>query len=297
MDRRDDGVLLEEDEDDEAQSKFSICFIVCIILTYMFLSGRDAGCLEEEEEEEEGERERENGEAQGTGENGGNNLDEDPEQEDEDEEGPGSANLEEQQITLEFIELVKHAKLDDSKLDPEVIHRLRNPVEAPLEIGDPDKLLSMKLFSATARSSQVTYTEVREAILERHPDNPILSYELAKKAVQESSGVVSIMEDMCPKGCLGYTGPFSHLEKCPRCGTDRYDPIILLQSKGKKKVPQQQFCTIPPGPMLQALERTEEGSKNMGHFWRHASQIMAMLIHKLGKCWLRIMMILIVGQK
>ncbi len=39
--------------------------------------------------------------------------------EDEDLEDPGSANLEDLQTALAFIEGVKHAKLDDSKLDPE----------------------------------------------------------------------------------------------------------------------------------------------------------------------------------
>ncbi len=96
--------------------------------------------------------------------------------------------MEDLQTALAFIEGVKHAKLDDSKLDPEVIKRLRNPIEAPLEIEDRDKLFSMKLFSVTAGSSQATYKEVREAILDRHPEDPILSFEQAKKAVQDNSG-------------------------------------------------------------------------------------------------------------
>ncbi len=100
--------------------------------------------------------------------------------------------MEDLQTALAFIEGVKHAKLDDSKLDPEVIKRLRNPIEAPLEIEDEDKLFSMKLFSVTAGSSQATYKEVREAILDRHPEDPILSYEQAKKAVQDNSGVVHV---------------------------------------------------------------------------------------------------------
>ncbi len=195
------------------------------------------------------------------------------EDEEEDLEDPGSANLEDLQTALAFIEGVKHAKLDDSKLDPEVIKRLRNPIEAPLEIEDEDKLFSMKLFSVTAGSSQATYKEVREAILDRHPEDPILSYEQAKKAVQDNSGVVHVLDDMCPISCIAYTGPYSHLGKCPKCGSDRYDPVILRQSKGKKKVPLRQFYTILPGPVLQAMERTEEGSMNMGHFWRKASQL------------------------
>ncbi len=99
------------------------------------------------------------------------------------------------QIALQFIEEVKNAKLDDEKLDPDVLNRLRNPMQVPLVIEDPDTLFSIKLFSATSKASQATYSEVREAILERHPENPILSYEQVKKVVQENSGVVSRMDD------------------------------------------------------------------------------------------------------
>lgn len=178
-------------------------------------------------------------------------------------------------MALQFIEGVKNATLDDGKLDPNVLDRLRNPIQEPLKIDDPDILFSMKLYSATSRTSQATYNEVRERILERHPNDPILTYDQARKAVQECSGVVPIIDDMCPNSCIAYTGPYSALEKCPnpKCGADRYDPVILRQSRGRKKVPLRKFYTIPPGPMLQALERTKEGSKEMEHFWNHISQI------------------------
>lgn len=169
------------------------------------------------------------------------------------------------------------------KLDSEVIHRLRNPVEGPLVIQDQNTLFSMKLFQATAKSSQATYNEVREAILERHPTDPILSYDMAKKAVQDYSGVVPMKEDMCPISCLAFTGPYKNLERCPKCQAHRYDQEILRQSKGKKKVPVRQFYTIPTGPMLQALERTEEGSENMDHFWKTVNELIRFVDPETGE--------------
>lgn len=233
---------------------------------------RDPGCLEEQEEEDE----RDNDEPLGPEENA-NEEDisdlEDDDEPDEDAEGPATATLHDLTIAQQFIDAVKAAKLDNTKLDADVIKRLRNPIQSPLEIGDPDRLFSMKLFYVTARASQAIYNEVRETIVERHPDDPILSYEQAKKAVQDSSGVVSIKHDMCPASCLAYTGPYSDLKSCPKCGADRYDPIILQQSQGRKEVPLRQYYTIPVGPMLQAMFRTVGGSRNMDHFWESISRI------------------------
>ncbi len=118
---------------------------------------------------------------------------------------------------------------------PDVINKLRNPDQGPLVIEDQDKLFSMKLFSVTAKSSQATYNEVREAILERHPEDPILSYDQAKKAVQDNSGVVPMLDDMCPESCLAFTGPYKDLEICPKCGAYRYDQEILEEEQREEE--------------------------------------------------------------
>ncbi len=204
------------------------------------------------------------------------------EEEEEDLEDPATATVEDLQIALQFIEGVKHAELEDCKLDPEVLDRLRNPIQAPLVVEDRDTLFSMKLFSVTGRASQAVYNEVREAILERHPEDDILTYDQAKRAVRDNTGVVSILDDMCPGSCLAYTGPYRDLEECPKCGLGRYDPVILRQSKGKKKVPLRQFHTIPLGPILQALERSLEGSQNMEHFWKSMQEILNNVDPELG---------------
>lgn len=137
-----------------------------------------------------------------------------------------------------------------------------------MKIEDEDVLLSIKLFFSTNQASQETYTSTRKAVLERHPNDPILSYHEVKKKAQQLSGVVILEEDMCPRSCLAYTGTaYGHLKTCPKCGEGRYDPLILAASNGKKEVAQQNFCTIALGPVVQAMYRSREGCAEMDYCW------------------------------
>jgi len=79
---------------------------------------------------------------------------------------------------------------------------------------------------------------------------------------------------MCINSCLAYVGPYSDHDHCPTCGEDRYDPI---KSTHKKKVPCQQFHTIPIGPQLQALWRSPEGSQNMRYLDQRTEELLAEL--------------------
>ncbi|KAG1740909.1 hypothetical protein EDB19DRAFT_1584313, partial [Suillus lakei] len=94
------------------------------------------------------------------------------------------------------------------------------------------------------------YNLVRDATMERHPEDDILSHYCVKQAVAELSGVVPIVHDMCVNTCLAFTGPFAHLDVCPRCGESCWD---AKKSKPMQKVPRQTFDTFPVGPQLQAL--------------------------------------------
>jgi hypothetical protein len=87
---------------------------------------------------------------------------------------------------------------------------------------------------------------------------------------------------MCPNSCVAYTGPFSTLEICPKCGETRYDPIKLASSGGKTKVPRQEFYTILLGPQLQALWRTPQGAEAMRYRERKTQEILDNLEHNEG---------------
>ncbi|KAI0325002.1 hypothetical protein GY45DRAFT_1438715 [Cubamyces sp. BRFM 1775] len=130
---------------------------------------------------------------------------------------PISVTLDDMKNTLEFIRLLQTATLEDSNLPQEVIDRIRNPPNEPLMIDDADLLLSIELYLAVSNASQETYNAVRDAIHRRVPDIRIATLYKVKKAVEEISGVVGQKNDMCPNSCLGYTGPYTDLEVCPKC--------------------------------------------------------------------------------
>ena len=175
------------------------------------------------------------------------------------------AQVEDIRNSIEFITAMKNATLDVEYLDADVLHRLRNPQQCALDIGDEDLRLSIELFLATNNASQDTYNRSRDAILCRHPDDKLLSYHQVKGQVAELSGVSWLLTHMCPNSCIAYSGPFATLESCPHCGEDRYDRLAFEASAGRVMRPRREFHTVPLGPQLQALWRSPIGARNMQH--------------------------------
>lgn len=232
--------------------------------------GFDEPEVEEEEEEEE---EEQQGGGYQAGEGGQGHQGQGAE--DEEFALPERSAIKKVQIRLEFISALRTAKLDDSGLEPWVIERLRNPIQAPLQLDDRGIIYSMRLFFLLERSSKATYTNVAELEREFHPEMNILSLDQVKRQIQKSSGVVPLIHHMCPNSCIAYTGPrYSKLMSCPKCKESRYDPVILAESNGKKLVPLQEFYTIPLGPIMQALFRTVEGCKNMAYFMEFMKDVL-----------------------
>ncbi|KLO11181.1 hypothetical protein SCHPADRAFT_831526, partial [Schizopora paradoxa] len=193
---------------------------------------------------------------------------------------PDHSPVKEIQTRLEFIKALKEAKLEDGGLEPWVIERLRNPIQAPLQLDDRGLLFSMRLFFILERSSQETYQNVRELEQEFHDDFEVLSLDQVKRQIQSHSGVVPIKNDMCPNSCIAYTGPrYSKLETCPFCSESRYDLKILAETNGRKKVARQKYYTIPLGPVLQCLFRTVQGCNDMEYFWKFMTKILSTVDH------------------
>ncbi len=78
---------------------------------------------------------------------------------------------------------------------------------------------------------------------------------------------------MCPISCLAFTGPYSHLESAPSVDQIDMIPLFFVRVKGRRKYLSGSFTPYCRGPMLQAMERTQEGSMDMGHFQRRISEI------------------------
>jgi hypothetical protein len=178
------------------------------------------------------------------------------------EENPAAAphsQIEHVRDAQQFIELISQATLDNTKLDESTRDRLKNPIEEPVDISDPDIRLSIDLFMACDNASERTYKAVRESIIRRSPDLDILTYGRIKNLVANISGVVSIDDDMCMNSCHAFTGPYLDLQACKICSEPRYDPTILATTG--KKVPRKRACTIPLGPQVQALRRSRHNTE------------------------------------
>ncbi|TBU25586.1 hypothetical protein BD311DRAFT_607184, partial [Dichomitus squalens] len=161
--------------------------------------------------------------------------------------------LSELKHSMAFIEALKNATLEDSGLDPKVIARMRNPDNdghlPDLEAPENSALrLAIEQFIANGHSEKA-YRDNRASIMKYDKGLTLPTYEAMQKIVQDLSGVVPIITDMCPDSCVAYTGPFAGLDHCPieECGMARYE------TQGRKRVARRTFQTHPLGPQVQAL--------------------------------------------
>jgi hypothetical protein len=179
------------------------------------------------------------------------------------------------QMSLEFINALKAATLDNGGLDEDTLQRLRQPPTEPADPGDPDFRLSLDLFLSTSNASEETYNSTRAAVLRRHLDDDILSYARIKSKITELSGIVPIARHMCINSCLAFTGPFSTFMECPMCHEARYSD--------EKETPRREFHTIPIGPQLQALWRTEEGARRIRYRSQRTATIITQMHENAGR--------------
>ncbi|TBU21510.1 hypothetical protein BD311DRAFT_830762, partial [Dichomitus squalens] len=127
--------------------------------------------------------------------------------------------LEELKQAIAFIKALKGATLEESGLDPQVIERMHNPQrdgDLPDLTAPENRELhqALKQFIVNGHSEQA-YRDNRAIAMEFTEGLVLPTYEAMQKLVQELSGVVPIVTDMCPETCVAYTGPFAALDRCP----------------------------------------------------------------------------------
>lgn len=176
-------------------------------------------------------------------------------------------------VILDFIQMVKEATLE-SQFTAEELADFLNPQEhASTPPNNPNLLLSLRNFITLLGSSQAKYEEVRQNIKTTFPDIEMLSYYQAEKRAQSLSGIITWEHHMCVDSCLGFTGPFANMERCPNCGKHRYDQEELEGSHGERKVPRKVFTTFPPSPQLQAHWKNLEMAKKMFYRWEKTQEL------------------------
>ena len=182
--------------------------------------------------------------------------------------------LDDLQIAVDFIKALKSASLDDkyNKMDPQWLAKLRNPPTQPFDIvSHPDLWLGVDIFFISMKSSVDTYVAMREAIQRRHSEDQIPSYDQMKRTIAEITGINSVVHPMCRNSCIAFTGPFSDLDKCPKCDEPKLCPLT--------KKPSQEFHTILLGPILQALWREPSSAQR----FKYRQSITCALIDELKR--------------
>jgi hypothetical protein len=170
------------------------------------------------------------------------------------------------QITMNNIQALKNATLEESGMAPDDIDRLRDPQPAfcSLDMSDTHLIKSLRHFIYSTDTSRDHYETIRKVNMAAYPDDEFLSFNQAKQTLKKLSGVVPIRHDCCISSCVGFTGAYSDLDACPYCKTARYD------NNGK---PCRQFTTIPIGPVLQALYMSPKTAGEMHYLEKRLTKI------------------------
>ncbi|CDO72558.1 hypothetical protein BN946_scf184983.g41 [Trametes cinnabarina] len=156
---------------------------------------------------------------------------------------PRAARLRELRTAQLFVEGLRNARLDESGMSLDAIHRLRNPPTGPRDITDHERA-GLRMF-------------------------------LVKRLVAELTGIDAIEDHMCPNTCVGYVGAYARLEECPVCKEPRYDPAYLTRNK---KVPHRTFQTYPLGPQVQAMSTHPDHGRLMRHQLEVTQRLLGMPI-------------------
>ncbi|TFK65049.1 hypothetical protein BDN72DRAFT_773869 [Pluteus cervinus] len=158
-------------------------------------------------------------------------------------------------VAQDIIDSVKNATLKDDIKSIRVRGAIENPSVDSHHLN-PNTHLSLRMFITLLGSSRQTYTKIRDLLATLSPPINLLSYHEAKTEFKAFTNVTHVKTDMCPKGCLAFTGPFKDDTTCSRCGASRY-------KSGPGEVPRKQFSTIPLAPQIQALWRHPSSAKDM----------------------------------
>lgn len=128
------------------------------------------------------------------------------------------ATLEHIHTVLEFTWMVEEATLA-SQFDPEELAEFLNPPEHRSTLpDDPAFKLSLLNYLAFMGSSQETYNVAHQNTHTCYPNIKLLSYYQIEQRVQKLSGIITWEHHMCVNSCVGFIGPYTDLECCPKYG-------------------------------------------------------------------------------
>jgi hypothetical protein len=123
---------------------------------------------------------------------------------------------------MEFVKELEAATLENTglpaALQEAIRDRVLNPLQEAFQIEDKDHRLCLDIYLATQHASQWTYEWVCAGVVRHTPTFQPLSWDRMERQIRAWTGVNLVKDDMCIKGCVGFTGPYKDLERCPHAG-------------------------------------------------------------------------------
>ena len=170
--------------------------------------------------------------------------------------------------------MVKQATLE-SQFDPKELAELLNPQEHVSTPPDnPNLRLLLLNYVSLIGHSQEAYKATQQNTQWCFPDIELLLHWQVKRWARLLSGLLTWEHHMCVNSCLGFTGPYSNLDHCPKCGESWYNQQELVESEGRRKVPWQVFTTFPIGPQIQARWKNPCMAKDMFYQWEKTEELL-----------------------
>ncbi|KAJ2934003.1 hypothetical protein H1R20_g3088, partial [Candolleomyces eurysporus] len=136
---------------------------------------------------------------------------------------------------------------------------------------DDDKLTAATLKALTSESVYSRFKQTINIELANKYPHGLLSLYKVQALVEKITGVVAVQDNMCMNLCHAFTGNWATLGKCTICDAPCYNAKALQVNK---KIPQQQMCTIPLGPQIQAIWQSKPGSEALKYWSQKVEQIL-----------------------
>ncbi|EIW73857.1 hypothetical protein CONPUDRAFT_68274 [Coniophora puteana RWD-64-598 SS2] len=173
--------------------------------------------------------------------------------------------VEDVRLAQQYIHLLKNARIDDARHHPlsaTARDRLRNPPTSRVNLKE-EQALRISLSFILGNPTDAQYARECRTIEKEIEGLKCLSKAQVEDELAKLTGVEAMRSDMCPGTCVAFTGPLDELEKCPKCGEERYEP---RKSVKDALVPRRTFITMPLAFQIQALWRHVDSATRMR--WR-----------------------------
>jgi hypothetical protein len=173
-------------------------------------------------------------------------------------------------LAQQYIRDLRTSTLETSAMTPAQVHRLRNPLRQPATLNAPDEgnnrdlALELGMYVSATECSQETFNDMMDVIRRDDPTRNLHDYAAVRDKAAELTGIYSIEADFCVKSCMAFTGPYSHLDDCLKCGEPR-------REAGQRR---SYMVTFPLGPQIQALHRSERTSELLDYWPRLAESVL-----------------------